>query len=296
MNNLSKMMLLLLSISLLFLSSCTDDSIKASKIINNSNASNITKIKNKFAYQSNNRVSEILEKYFLDGRIIGVLELISTEYNSLGYKKNNSGIKEFYDCVTISNFSYAGFRNSSNEPLSVNNLLVNATLMREYAKGAYSKNDPNELELFFNGVNPNKYFIEGKPNTVVPDTVVDKVVFANRVKITNIRKGQIFSKSQDIVVNWTGGSSKSIIKIEISGNDPFENKKEFCAGFYDIAENTGTHIISSEKLHLSNIGPTDRYFDITITSYEPIIKRLPNGYKICVIGVSKYVTTILLKD
>ncbi len=272
---------------ILILPSCKEESITPSSIISGGSTGDYTNL------------SDWIESYMYTPGLAGVIKFQSAYYKGLGFTVYPGNVKQCYNMDVIDNYAYAGFRNSNGEPFSVENLLINACLLREYADGAYAKCDPNPMDLFFGSGTPNKYYIECLNNSILPDTVRDEVVFTGRPYITNLHRGDTVRKSQGFQVQWTGGvpTGRGKITVDFDGNDTFEDTQSQPAGFYELIDNTGNFTITPERLSAygmsGGIGPVNRYFDVTVTSYEPVMRTLSNGKKV---GVSSYVTTVWLTD
>lgn len=278
---------IILFCSLFSLYSCNESSVQLNKQnipgFTLQNSGNITNL------------SQLIERYPYDGSQVGIIEFIYRDYNAIGYYKNANGLKTYVDNTGISNYAYAGFRDNRNTPFNVSNLLINGILLRPYANGAYAKEDPNDLDLYFDGNNKNKFYLEGKPNSLIPDTVIGEVVFAPAVKILNIQKGQNVSVSNNLLINWMGGNSNSKITIDFSLTDPSEGELNQTVGFYILTDNTSSHTLSSIELR-NGLEKLNAYYDLEVASYEPIEYQMSNGKKIILVGVSKYITTVFVTE
>ncbi len=238
------------------------------------------------------KMSDVILSYLNDPNLVGVIEFESRKRNDYTINWYN-GVIDYRPYDGIDNYADATFRDLSNAPFSVENLLINASLLREYAKGAYSKVGTDLLELNF-GATANKYYIECLNNSLLPDSTYDQVTFSNRIELTNLVRNDTISKSQGRIISWIGGYLNEKVEVSVHGTNFEEHSSNFSPGFYNLVDNTGSYEIT--PLLLSNIGPTNRYFDIEITSYEPIVRTLSNGKKIILLGVSKNTTTIYLTD
>jgi hypothetical protein len=238
-------------------------------------------------------VSDLIDSYLNDPELVGVIEFSSTLRNDLGfYHLNNQKIIQNYD--GIDNYAYAAFRDPYNNPITVDNLLINASLLREYNPGAYAKVGNDELDLYFNGSTSNKFYIENLNNSWLPDSVYDQVTFSNRIEMTNIQRYDTVSKSQGFNVQWTGGSNNGKVMIEFNLNDYSESDTTSSSGFYEITDNDGSFTIT--PIRVKNTGPSNHFFDISITSYDPIMRTLSNGKKIILLGTTKNTKTVFLVD
>ena len=239
-------------------------------------------------------LSDVIENYLYEPNLVGVIEFNSLEQHDLTWTETG-GVKTYHENDFTTNYAYAGFR-YNDDPFTVENLLINASLLREYADGAYSKTGPDELDLYFNGSTPNKYYIECLDNSYIPDTVKSQVIFSNGIQITNVQRYDTLSRSseQGFQVNWVGGAPSGKIAIHIGLNDYFEANENESSGMYELSENDGTHTFQTSQMEM--LGPVNTYYDVEVECYEPIFHTLDNGNKICLVGVSRYRTTVYLKE
>ncbi|MBX3044128.1 MAG: hypothetical protein KIT33_04365 [Candidatus Kapabacteria bacterium] len=238
-------------------------------------------------------VSDLVESYLYDPDLIGIIEFHSNLRNDVSINWiNNNKVVTNYD--GINNYAYAAFKDANNNPVTVENLLINASLLREYNPGSYAKVGNDELDLNFGNSISNKYYIECLKHTIIPDTVFDEVVFNNRVEITNIQRFDSLSASQGFTVNWSGGSSNAKVQINFDLRDFEESTINYSSGFYEITDNTGSFTIT--PLRLSDTGPRGKLFDLSVTAYEPILRTLSNGKKILLLGTTVHTKSVYLVD
>lgn len=189
--------------------------------------------------------------------------------------------------------------NYNAQPITVENLLVNASLLKEHNKGNYSKVGTDELDLYFDGSTPNKYYLENVFNNILPDTVKGQVIFSNRIFITNYQRYDTLfvADTNGFTVNWSGGNPNGKVQIRLMKNDDEENsditKPSGFASFVVDNSDGFYHFTSNE---LQKLGTKNVFYDMTIESYEPIFDTLANGKNICLLGVSAYQTTVYVKQ
>ncbi len=274
--------ILLFAVAMILLSSCDRDNIVNTGKNQNSTTGTIE------------NESDLIQSYLNTPDLVGVIECRSEKRNDYTINwKNFGSITEYKPYDGIDNYAEATFRDATNKPITVENLLVNASLLKEYSKGAYSKVGPDKLELYF-GVGNNKYYIECLNNSLLPDSTFGQVSFSNRIEITNIHRDDTLSRQNGIPVEWIGGYSNGYVKVEIRHTNPEEGAIGQTVGSYVMTTNTGAYTIDSLRLSLLSL--VNIYYDITVTSYEPVIQTLSNGKKIILLGVSEYNTTIFLVD
>lgn len=278
---ISKVKILYLLALILLISSC-----------GNNNPVRIDQYKNDTGTIENE--SDLIQSYLSTPNLVGVIECRSEKRNDYTINwKNFGSITEYKPYDGIDNYAEATFRDATNKPITVENLLVNASLLKEYSKGAYSKVGHDKLDLYF-GDGSNKYYIECLNNSLLPDSTFGQVSFSNRIEITNIHRDDTLSRQNGIPVEWTGGYSNGYVGIEINHTNPKEGAVGQTVGSFMMTTNTGAYTIDSLRLSLLSL--VNIYYDITVTSYEPVIQTLSNGKKIILLGVSKYNTTIFLVD
>lgn len=242
---------------------------------------------------------------FYEPNLVGVITCESRCYD--GYLHNNwnpGHVLIQTEGAGYDNYARAAFRDASpsHNPFNVSDLLVNACLMRPYAVGAYAKDDPNKLDLYFGG-GVNKFFIEDLYTSILPDTTFEEVSFNNRVKVTNFHRYDTIHKAQGFTVNWTGGGSKVEICLDLNNfRDDYDSTYSFCIGS-GLIDNTGSFTFPPEwfasglpGLPSNGVGPTGKYFNIQITSYDPVKRTLSNGKKIIFVGWTQDLVTVTLAD
>ncbi len=239
-------------------------------------------------------VSSLMETYLYDQDLVGIIEFTSTKRNDLSWNYFPGDVKVLSEYNGIINEAYAGFRDQSDQPFSLENIVINARLLREYSKGAYSDVGPDNFSLYFDGSTSNKYYLECLNNSLIPDSVYDQVLFSNRIEITNVQRYDTVHASQGLHLTWSGGASTGKVVVDFNINDYSEGSMDQSPGFYHLVENTGNYTI--DPVYFQFAGPRNKYFDIEIRSYEPIIRTLSNGKKIILLGISKYKTTVFFTD
>lgn len=239
--------------------------------------------------------NDLIETFFYEPNLVGVIELNSNKRNDLSISKDGSNNITYHEADFIDNYAYAGFRDYD-LPVTLENLVVNASLLREYAPGAYAKVGSEEMDIYFDGSTPNKYYLECLNNSIVPDSVYDQVVFSNRIEVTNVLRYDTLYRSQlsSFQINWTGGPSNGYAVVNLNVLDPDIGNTNDVTGFYNVTENTGSH--SFDSAYANVLSNWNCYYELKVECWEPIIKPLSNGNKVCLLGISSYTTTIYLKD
>ena len=88
---------------------------------------------------------------------------------------------------------------------------------------------------------------------------------------------------------------------KITINDSFESDSSYYIGVGSgVIDNTGSFTFTSEMLTWESygapngLGPTNKYFDIIIKAYDPVIRTLSNDKKVMFLGVSYHIITVTL--
>jgi hypothetical protein len=176
--------------------------------------------------------------------------------------------------------------------LSPASLVVNAFQMIEASDGNYYVPSHLEVENYF-GSGYNKIVIDSNQYF---DKLVDSVTFSNAVRITNVSVGQVISRNQDLVINFTGATNNSFVELNVDRVYRFEqidtNSSHTISNICHIKENTGQVILPIEMLEEMKTG----YYTLTVSTYEPKYVTLSNGKEILMLGLSEHRTTIQIED
>jgi hypothetical protein len=231
---------------------------------------------------SGNPVLDDVLNAYDDPNLVGV---IFVEFDS--FDKDNNGTYTSYGSHA---FIVDDNRTSGKDIHS--NIIVNAhALVTQYNKGDYLlAADESPFEAYF-GYNINKFLIEGSSN--FPE-ITDSASFASPIEITNISYNQNISKSNDLVINWTGGKANELVQLIMLRRDSVVMGAK--SGTYKSVNSSigNSMTIPSAQLnsHLENNG----IYEIIIKTYDPHYFTMSNGKKICFMGLSRHTINVNIVD
>lgn len=242
-----------------------------------------------FTYQ------DMVNSYTNTPGLIGVINLTQTQYNDFAYQEISPGNFVATPTDGISRDVRATFRaepfGASGTGLSISNFNVNASNIREYTLGTYSKIGPDNLDLYFGG-GWNKFKFENNSHF---NGFKDSLEFAAPVTITNITRGTQVSKANDLTVAWAGSSPSAKIQVSIQLANVAEpgiaNGSVTMLNFY--MNNVGSFTIAKQLLQQL---PKNCHYDVSVYAFEPKTIQAPNNKKIIAIGETIYKTTIELTN
>lgn len=114
------------------------------------------------------------------------------------------------------------------------------------------------------------------------------IAFSQRIRISNISRGDTINKSNNMLINWTGVNSGYVgLTLHNSVDSSFSS---FYCG-HALLTNSGSFSISSD---IMNDFP-DGLHDLILSKYEPKFLILDNDNKVLVMGVSRHKISILLE-
>ena len=138
-------------------------------------------------------------------------------------KQNEYVFDDYGNFTTYSGTSYELSAQISNPQrtqlvsLIPGNIVVNAYQMMEYADGKYYVPSSLNAENYFGGgynkilIDSNQYF----------NTLIDSVTFGDIITITNLSLGHTINRNQNLVINYTGASSNSLVEVFLNRLDRF---------------------------------------------------------------------------
>jgi len=227
--------------------------------------------------------------------LIGVIEFESIFQDEILFDLNLSGNYTHY---TGESFGLkADFLNTNRTAfvsLSPATIVANAFQLREYATGRYYVPSHLEVDNYFGGgynkveIDSNQYFNE----------LDDSVSFGGSIRITNISVGQSINRDNDLIVNFVGASSNTIIDFELLRISdkytllPDTNSLHTRFGARNIQMHEGSVILPVSYIEAMKTG----YYTLEISAYEPKYVTLSNGKQICMLAYSKHRTTIYITD
>jgi len=180
----------------------------------------------------------------------------------------------------------AGFFDvNTKENYSVGDFLVNRVQLKEFSKGGYCKIGYDDLLKLNFGTGTNDIVIQ--PTTAMP-SVNYSANFSSPLRISNVVRGQVFSKSQPININWNA-QGDGIVQISITG-EMYNNLSSRTLLLFK--NNTGSVSLPVSQIsHLNN-----GWASLTITRIEPRTIQLSNGKNLLVLGKSAHRISIKISN
>ena len=113
------------------------------------------------------------------------------------------------------------------------------------------------------------------------------IAFSQKIRISNISRGDTILKSNNITINWTGNNS-GYVSLTLH-NSVDTNFTSFYCG-HALLTNSGSFTISSDVM--DNF--PDGLHDLILTKFEPKFILLDNGNKVLVMGESTHKISVFL--
>lgn len=280
----NKMLLILSFIVLLFANACKDDNNPVNETFS-------------FFSSPNTGGGYDLIENFERPNLMGLVQIDTRHDDRYAFDFDGGGTYTHYQGTSFGlSADIANPQRTEFVSLSPASIVINAFQLSQYAIGQYNvpsyTADENNLENYFgNGYNKiiidsNQYF----------NRLVDSVSFETAANITNIQCGQSITRGKDLVINFTGGSSTSLVTYYLIREDNFEqidtNTAHIYEGVCNMEWNTGKMVMPVDAVDLLKSG----YYELTISIYEPKYIPLSNGKELCVIGLSAHNVTIKIED
>lgn len=226
--------------------------------------------------------------------LIGLIELTSIYQDEFIFHPDGRGGYTHYQGTSFGvTADIANEQRTEFVSLKPANIVVNAFQLQEYETGNYSVPSYLDIENYFGGgwyneiiIDSNRYF----------DMLVDSVTFEDAIRITNVSLGDVINRRENFVVNFSGASNTSVIVFELLGINirtiVDTNRLHTRRGAFNVQRNDGQAIVPASVMEEMKSG----YYILSIMASEPKYITLSNGKEVCVLGTSKYRTTIKIED
>lgn len=253
-----KKIIFLITLSMLIFTSCEDNSQNA---LNNTNLfSSLTSATNIPS------VNDFLDIYD-QSELTGIVILQTKKYNVSNGSLTYNGTETNGNAIFLNN-------SRTNKATAGQSVIINANPIVEYSKGIYKNSTENELTYNYGA--DNKIVIAGSGEYPSDTTTF---TMTTPIEISNVTFNQNISKSQNLTINWTGGTSGQLAQVNIIINDPINLPVNTTAGIYKKIDNHNRSItLSAQELTSSLVNGLNH---IELITYQPTYKTLSNGKKVC---------------
>lgn len=238
--------------------------------------------------------AEEVKQYYQQSNSSGLVRLMRVEKNICGWNTNGTfGPFDYYDSqLTDAIFWNAGGRVSVGD-----HFVLNGMPIKQYGNGsAYANLGGDFVAPVYFGGQMNRF--EFSSNTLFGG-FKDSLVFGAPIHITNVKRLDTVSSSQDLIVHWVGGSPQGKIKVRLSASreiDGYVNNGETTGiQFFVSAKADNTIIIPKQLIQMLNTTKViGRFYDLSLSTAEPKTIIAPNGKQIGVLGVSEHKVTVVV--
>lgn len=266
-SNLLRANFIAVAIAVLLLSGCRDENDTASPIGSNGKPNFLQTI-------GTGAFMPFIDNYD-QTNAVGLVQIKLNNYD----KYRSDGVAY----AQIDKDAYAVFVNPNDidQDMSVGDVMLNSSLLKEYATGSYrwQSSDPDGLTANFGNGGYNRI----QTDSAAPIFINDSVQFSAPVQIIGITKGQNISRSQSFTINWSGTNS-DFVAVDIMRTETWNDSLNTPVGYAQVLDNTGSTTIAANKLQDVKNGKAV----IRVTKYEPKFITLASGKRICVLGTSKH--------